>query len=175
MGSGLPPGSSKTSRERITCSNTSFASNRARLTVQLICRSPRCSPPTEARTFYFYSTTSFSVEAAVVSRGLRRIILFLENIGRGRGLIFGISHCRSIDRCVPRLAPFRRIHEPHAARRPHLDGARHSSRGAAATANKGTSSTNSDPQVRTEPSTRLAIIHQQPLTRADWMCVRAVA
>ena len=110
-----------------------------------------------------------------VPRGLRRIILFLE-IGRGLifRILFRISRCRStID--APRLAPFRRPHEPHAARRPHLDGSRHSSRGAAATANKGTTPTHSDPQVRTEPSTRLAIIHQQHLTRADWMCVRAVA
>ena len=66
-------------------------------------------------------------------------------------------------------------HEPHAACRPPLDGRRHSSRGAAAAANKGTSPTHCDPQVRILPSTRLAIIHQQPLTRAVWMCVRAVA
>jgi hypothetical protein len=42
-----------------------------------------------------------------------------------------------------------RHYGPHAARRPHLDGARHSYRGAAATANKGTSALYSDPQVRT--------------------------
>ena len=64
---------------------------------------------------------------------------------------------------------------PHAARRPHLDGGRHSSREAAAAANKGTSPTHSDPQVRTPHCTRLAIIHQQALTRTVWMCVRAVA
>ena len=48
----------------------------------------------------------------------------------------------------------RRSYGPHAAKRPHLDGARHSSRGAVAAANKGTSATHSNPQVRI-PRTRL--------------------
>ena len=69
----------------------------------------------------------------------------------------------------------RRSHEPDAACRPHLDGGRHYSRGAAAAANKGTSPTHCDPQVRILPSTRLANIHEQPLTRAVCTCVRAVA
>ena len=74
---------------------------------------------------------------------------------------------------VSKLDAPRRIDGPHAARRPDLDGARHSSRGAAAAANKGASATHSDPQVRTRqhaPRTP-----QQPLTRAVWLCVRPVA
>ena len=62
-----------------------------------------------------------------------------------------------------------RHYGPHAARRPHLDGARHSYRGAAAAANKGTSALYSDPQVRT-------LISAPPppaLTCAAWMCVRS--
>ena len=56
-----------------------------------------------------------------------------------------------------------------------MDGGRHYSRGAAAAADKGTSPTHSDPHVRITQSTRLATIHQQPLTRTFWMCAHAVA
>ena len=62
-----------------------------------------------------------------------------------------------------------RHYGPHAARRPHLDGARHSYRGAAASANKGTSALYSDPQVRT----LISALPPPALTCAAWMCVRS--
>ena len=62
-------------------------------------------------------------------------------------------------------------HEPHAAWRPHLDGARHSPRRAAAAANKGTSATHSNPQVRV-PRTRLAIL-AAPDTHSLDVCARS--
>ena len=100
-----------------------------------------------------------------------------------RNLMVAIALCIARTSLTPDSAPPfvckqrhdapRRIDGPHAARRPDLDGACHSSRGAAAAANKGASATHSDPQVRTRQHAPRA--PQQPLTRAVWLCVRPVA